>query len=215
MSGAPLAPPRTARPRTVIAAADALAPDVRHYLAAQSAAPDAVLVAMRHVAGQHGLELPHPETAALVGLLVRMHQPRRLLELGGGIGYVTLHLARAAGRACEVTSFERDPLLQEAAHAFLHRADPDCTVELRLGSGLQLRREDPATRFDMLVATRSESGCLDLVDRFVTLLSSGALLVMIDTWPERAELAALGRDPRLRDVTLLHAGRGVLVATRA
>jgi predicted O-methyltransferase YrrM len=64
-----------------------------------------------------------PETAELLGVLVRATGARRVLELGTSNGYSTIWLADAAeATGGAVTSVEIDPARTALAHATLERA---------------------------------------------------------------------------------------------
>lgn len=80
-----------------------------------------------------------PETAALIGLLLRLGRRRRILEIGTSNGYSTIWLAAAAavvgGR---VTSVERDAARQAQADANLRRAGLRHVVELLQGDATEV-----------------------------------------------------------------------------
>lgn len=211
-----------------------VSPDVARYVDVLRAPPDAVLLAMRNLAGSEGVELVDPDTATLVALLARSMRPERVLEVGTGIGYLTLQLARAVPADCTVTSIERDPLRQGQAHAFLERDDHEGVTELRLGDALELLRErtDPMT-WDLVVLTDPAAQRLEVIDVVAdTIGRDGLLLVpralmggrVADhhrTWERQTgveEQRALNRsvamDPRFGDVTLLPVGDGLLLARR-
>jgi predicted O-methyltransferase YrrM len=80
-----------------------------------------------------------PETAALIGVLVRLGRRRRILEIGTSNGYSTIWLAAAAqvGGGC-VTSVERDATKQAQADANLRRAGLRDVVELIRGDASEV-----------------------------------------------------------------------------
>ncbi len=73
-----------------------------------------------------------PETAELLGVLIRAAGARRILELGTSNGYSTIWLADAAqSTGGHVLSVELDPGRTELARANLVAADLEDRVELR------------------------------------------------------------------------------------
>ncbi|MCW2955615.1 MAG: O-methyltransferase family 3 [Thermoleophilia bacterium] len=212
-----------------------VSPDVARYVEVLRPAPhDPLLLAMHNVARDADIELTDPDTATLVALLARTMRPERVVEAGTGIGFLTLHLARAVPADCTIISVEPDPLRQEQAHAFLARDDHRCAVELRLGEPTRALRDSRLPDIDMLVLTDCSMARLDLIDRLTPRLKPDGLLLVpnallggrvADTaqaWggsaPDVEEQRVLNRsvatDPRYVDVTLLPVGDGLLLARR-
>jgi predicted O-methyltransferase YrrM len=158
-----------------------------------------------------------------------------VLEVGTGIGYLTLHLARSAPNDCLLTSVDADPVRQAQAHAFLERDDrPHCATELRLGEPHRVLREGAAhTSWDMVVLTDASLERLDLVDAIAPRMAPDALLVIPgalrggrvanseaawsgDELVEQQRLLnrCIATDPRFAEVVLLPVGDGLLLARR-
>lgn len=214
-----------------------VAPDVARYAEVLRAVPDPVLLAMRNVAAADGLDLIDADSATLIALFARSHRPRHVLEVGTGIGYVTLHLARAVPAECVITSMDTDPTRQAQAHAFLERDDlVACATELRLGEPHRLLREGAgsAPPWDMVVLGTSGADRLDLLDAIAPRMAPDAMLVL--PWALRGGRVAnseaawsgddetvdnqrllnrcIATDPRFADVVLLPVGDGLLLARR-
>lgn len=211
-----------------------VSPDVARYLDVLRAVPDAIPLAMRNVADDEGLELVDAESATLLALLARAQRPEHVLEVGTGIGYLTLHLVRAVPGDCTVTSIEPDPIRQGQAHAFLERDEFECATELRLGDPVRVLRE-PALRrrWDLVVLGDPAMPRLELLDAVAASLAPDALVVIPfalrggrvadghRTWEEAPEVDAqrtlnrcVATDPRFTDVALLPVGDGLLLARR-
>jgi predicted O-methyltransferase YrrM len=77
-----------------------------------------------------------PQAAQLLGLLVRMADARRILEIGTLGGYSTICLARAAGPESSVVTLEYEPRHAEVAAANLRRAGVGDRVEIIVGAAL-------------------------------------------------------------------------------
>ena len=158
-----------------------------------------------------------PETAELLGILIRAVRAQRILELGTSNGYSTLWLAdgaEATGGA--VTSVELDAQRTDMAAANLERAGLDA----------DLRTADAA---DVLAA--SSDGWWDLIfldserpayvsywpDLLRTMRSPGGLLVIdnvLSHEDEVAELTRLIEDEPLVISSLVSIGAGVRLAVR-
>jgi predicted O-methyltransferase YrrM len=211
-----------------------VSPDVARYVDVLRAVPDPVMLAMRNVAIAEGLDLLDADAATLLALLARSHRPRQVLEVGTGLGLVTLQLARAVPDDCTITSIDPNPMRQEQAHAFLERDDFACAAELRLGDPLRVLREGAAhASWDMVVLTDPELARLDVIDMVAPRMEPDALLVVPwalrggrvadneAAWsgdPQLEQQRLLNRcvatDPRFADVTVLPVGDGLLLARR-
>jgi predicted O-methyltransferase YrrM len=211
-----------------------VSPDVARYVEVLRGVPDAVVLAMRNIAAAEDTAIVDPDTATLISLLARAARPTSVLEVGTGIGYLTLHLARAVPADCTITSIESDPIRQAQAHAFLERDDYACATELRLGDPLRVLREGAGhARWDMVVLSGADMPRLEVVDAVAENMQPDALLVM--PWTLREGMVAdneaawngdeqvehqrtlnrgVATDLRFADVTLLPVGDGLLLARR-
>jgi predicted O-methyltransferase YrrM len=77
-----------------------------------------------------------PQSAQLLGLLVRMSGARRVLEIGTLGGYSTICLARAVGPEGSVVTLEYEPRHAEVASANLTRAGVADRVQIVVGAAL-------------------------------------------------------------------------------
>ena len=100
-----------------------------------------------------------PETAELLGVLIRATSARRVLEIGTSNGYSTLWLADAVeATGGRVQTLDLDPRRTEQACANLERAELGGLVELRTAGAAQALTEygDDAWDFIFLDAERPE-----------------------------------------------------------
>ena len=211
------------------------APDVTRYGDAVRALPDAVLLAMRNVAEAANQTIVDADTAALCGLLVRDLHDGHIVEAGTGIGYLTLHLARAVPDGATITSVEFDPDHQAQAHAFITRDAPAGAVELRLGDPTRVIERELAEGglIDALVLTDPSLPRLDLFDQLAGRIAPGGLVLVphalrggrvadtAEAWGGDREVEAqrllnrcVATDPRFTGAVLLPIGDGLLIARR-
>jgi len=213
-------------------------PDVARYADVLRPMPDALVLAMRNLATDEGLAIIDAPSALAIALLARTLRPRRVLEVGTGIGSLTLYLARAVPAECLITSVESDPALQERAHAFLERDELHrCAVELRLGDPLRVLREGAGSsdaQVDLLVLSDAAAPRMELYDMLAPRVAQGGLVVIphalregrvadpAASWGGDAQVddqrmlnRLVATDPRFEDVLLLPIGDGVLVACRS
>jgi predicted O-methyltransferase YrrM len=165
--------------------------DTRRALAAE------VLTVMRaHDSRQHERRARYrsvePQTAELLGVLVRATGARRILELGTSSGYSTIWLADAAeATGGRVTSVEIDPRRAELARANLGRAGLGAELLTEDGASALAASPDGHWDFVFLDAERPDyAGWWPQIAR--CLRPDGGLLAIDNVLSHPDEVAAVG-----------------------
>jgi predicted O-methyltransferase YrrM len=137
-------------------------------------------------------DVVEPETAELLGLLVRATAARRVLELGTSVGYSTLWLADgAADSGGYFTSVEVDAQRGEQARAALRRAG--LTADLRTADAAAVLAAAPDDSWDLIfLDARRDAYAGYWPDLVRVLRPHGGLLVVDDALSHPEEIAALG-----------------------
>lgn len=157
-----------------------------------------------------------PETAELLGVVLRASRARRILEVGTSNGHSTLWLADAAAAVNgRIETLDIDPRRTELARANLERAGLGAVADCRtIGAAQALAQyPDAAWDFVFLDAERPEySGYWPNLRRA---LAPGALLAIDNAISHESELRSfnrlLGDDERLT-TALVPIGAGLIVA---
>jgi predicted O-methyltransferase YrrM len=157
-----------------------------------------------------------PDSAALLGVLIRGAQARRILEVGTSNGYSTLWLADAArATGGHVESLDIDPRRSEQAIGNLARAGLDDVVTCRTASAAQALTEYPDDAWDLIFLDAERPEYASYWPNVRRTLAPGGTLTVDNALSHAAELTALNRlldeDPRLTTV-LVPIGDGLLVA---
>jgi caffeoyl-CoA O-methyltransferase len=165
-------------------------PGIAAYVAAHTAAPDAVLVALRdRTAGLGGVAQMQisADQGALLTLLTRVAGARQAVEVGTFTGYSSICIARGlapGGRllCCDVS--ERYTAVAREAWA---EAGVDDRIELRLAPALETLRTlttDPVIDFAFIDAEKSEYPAY--YEELIARLRPGGLIVVDNTlWSGR------------------------------
>jgi predicted O-methyltransferase YrrM len=157
------------------------------------AVADALLAASReHDAAQEDRLARYrnlePESAELLGVLVRALAPRRMLELGTSNGYSTLWLADAAEAVgARLVSVEIDAARTEQARAQLDRAGLD--ADLRVADAGDVLRESGDASWEFVFLDAERPAYAGYWPDLVRALAPGGLLV-IDNVISHAEQVA-------------------------
>jgi predicted O-methyltransferase YrrM len=140
-----------------------LRPRQARYLRGLLPSRDALRAEMEARSKELGVPSSRPELARLLEALAAIAPAGRVLEIGTGIGYGTLHLARGA-RAGRVISVDPDRGRLEIARGYLEKAGVAARVELVEGRALEvLSGLEPGFDLVFLDAEKSEyRRCLDL-----------------------------------------------------
>ena len=113
--------------------------NVDNYLSQALISPDPILEAA--LAANAAAGLPEIDVTALQGrflqFLVRLHQAKRILEIGTLGGYSTIWLARGLEEGGALITLELDPHHHAVARANVARAGLSHLVDLRLGPAAQ------------------------------------------------------------------------------
>jgi predicted O-methyltransferase YrrM len=164
----------------------------------------------------HRFRNVEPETAELLGVLIRATGARRVLELGTSNGYSTIWLADAAeATGGRVVSVDADAARTELARANLRNAGLGDRVELRTedAAGTLARSEDGTWGFVFLDAERPAYA--GYVRDLARVLAPGGLLAVDNVQSHAHELieftAAIERQATFTE-TVVPVGAGLRLA---
>lgn len=171
-----------------------LRPKQARYLERLLPKRDALAVEIEAKSAELGVPSSEPQLARLLEALAAIEPAGRLLEVGTGIGYGTLHLARGA-REGRVISIDTDPERLALARGYLERAGVAGRVELVEGRALEVMAglEGPFHLVFLDGAKGDYRRCLDLALPKVAL--GGRVVVDNLLWKGRIA------DPALRPET--------------
>lgn len=99
---------------------------------------DALLARMEAHAEDNGHPIADPELGQLLRALVRMKNPRRVLEIGTNIGYSVVAMGRECNPEAVVESIELDPAILASARGFVGEAQLPCRVVFHEGAALEV-----------------------------------------------------------------------------
>jgi predicted O-methyltransferase YrrM len=159
-----------------------------------------------------------PETAELLGVLIRAVGARRILELGTSNGYSTIWLADAAqATGGRVLSVDVDPVRTELAQANLVATRLEELVELRTedAAATLAASDDAAWEFVFLDAERP--AYTDYLPDLLRTLAPGGVLAVDNVRShehELAEFTALIEGRAALTQTVVPVGAGLRLAVR-
>jgi predicted O-methyltransferase YrrM len=157
-----------------------------------------------------------PETAELLGVLVRATRARRILEVGTSNGHSTLWLADAAEAVGgHVETLDIDPRRTESARANLGRAGLDKLVSCRTVGAAQALAEHPDAAWDFVFLDAERPEYPAYWPNLRRTLAPGATLAIDNAISHGSELQSfnrlLGDDERVT-TALVPIGAGLILA---
>lgn len=137
---------------------------------------DALLERMEAFAAEHGHPIADAEVAQLMRGLVRMKQPRRVLEVGTNIGYSVIVLGRECDPDVVLETIEIDHETLATAKQFVAEAELPCRVVFHEGAALDVlpRLTGP---FDFVFIDCVKTEYEDYLDALLPKLERGAVIV--------------------------------------
>ncbi|WP_028058873.1 O-methyltransferase [Candidatus Solirubrobacter pratensis] len=160
-----------------------------------------------------------PETAELLGVLVRSMQAKRVLEIGTSNGYSTIWLADAAEAVGgSVLSLEVEPERTALARANLAKAGVDGFVELRTADAGEVLAQLGDGSFDLVFLDAERPAYVGYWPHLVRVLRDNGLLVVDNTLSHANQLTEFSElvygDAQVTS-TLVTVGAGVLLAVKS
>src|SRR6185437_985838 len=157
-----------------------------------------------------------PETAELLGVLVRAAGSRRILEVGTSNGHSTLWLADAAEAVGgHVETLDIDPRRTELARANLERAQLAALVECRTIGAAQALAEYPDAAWDFVFLDAERPEYTGYWPNLRRALAPRAMLAIDNAISHESELQSfnrlLGADAQLTSA-LVPIGAGLILA---
>lgn len=157
-----------------------------------------------------------PDTAELLGVLVRAARMQRVLEIGTSNGHSTLWLADAAEQVGgRVQSLDIDPRRTEMAIANLQRAGLDAVVDCRTVGAAQALAEHPDGAWDLVFLDAERHEYPGYWAQLRRTLAPGGTIAVDNAVSHGGELTEFNRlldtDPRLT-TALVPVGSGLILA---
>ena len=176
----------------------------KEFVDSNHKAVDEDLAELRRSNENESVPLIFTETEEILGLLISLTHPSRILEIGTAHGYSSLYFAKKLPDA-HITTIERNPVMIESARAeFASRKEGE-RIDLRTGDAIEILDElvknladaDQSEKYDFVFIDAAKSHYREFLEAAEKICTKGALIVcdniLLNGWILQAEGSAAKR----------------------
>ena len=176
----------------------------KEFVDSNHKAVDEDLAELRRSNENESVPLIFTETEEILGLLIGLTHPSRILEIGTAHGYSSLYFAKKLPDA-HITTIERNPVMIESARAeFASRKEGE-RIDLRTGDAIEILDElvktladaDQSEKYDFVFIDAAKSHYREFLEAAEKICTKGALIVcdniLLNGWILQAEGSAAKR----------------------
>lgn len=124
-----------------------------------------------------------PETGQFLALLIKIHNPKRILEIGVFTGYSTLSMGLAMSEEASMVALEKKAMWLDIATNYIVKAGLDRRLETRLGDALNSLHDLKSEKeeFDFVFIDADKENQLSYYQQVKQMLSSGGCIAIDNT----------------------------------
>ena len=161
------------------------------------------LVRLRRSNEDEGVPLIFTETEEILGLLIGLTHPVRILEIGTAYGYSALYFAKKLPEA-HITTIERNPVMVEAAVSQFSSRKEGERIDLKVGDASEildqlvcdLAEADESEKFDFVFIDAAKSHYREFFEAAEKICTKDALIVCDNILLKGWILEAEGKDAK-------------------
>ena len=146
------------------------------YLHSLDSADSDVITAIREQAQQMNVPIVRPETAALLRVLIRMLQPKNVLEIGTATGYSAVLMGEKLLPGARITTIENYAVRIPIARENIKKAGMEDVITLMEGDAQDVLAGLPAG-FDFIFMDAAKGQYIHYLPEVLRILKPGGVLV--------------------------------------
>lgn len=164
---------------------DLLDNDLQNFLISILPEKSELLIEMEKYALENHVSIVEYEVARLINLIVSLKKPKKVLEIGTGLGYSTIHIAEAMPVDGKITSVELLEGRLKVAEGFIERSGLGDKIDTINGDG-RIFIEDTQEKYDMIFLDAAKGQYSKFLKRADEILNKNGLIiadnVLINGW---------------------------------
>ncbi|MCD5323666.1 MULTISPECIES: O-methyltransferase [Pontibacillus] len=152
-------------------------PKLEHYLMQTIDQKEEDIVAIESYAAEHHVPIMEPLGIEFLQQMIRIKQPKRILEIGAAIGYSAIQMAKSDPE-CEVVSIERDEERYNEAIRNINKLGLENRVRILFGDAFDLAEELKAKGpYDVLFIDAAKGQYQRFFELFTPELESNGMVI--------------------------------------
>lgn len=177
---------------------------LKEFVESHYRAVDEDMAALRRSNEEDCVPVILAETEEILGLLLSLTHPKKILEIGTAHGYSSLFFARKLSDA-QITTIDRNPVMVEAAKAAFESRPEGDRIDFRIGDAMEilnglvdeLSEADESEKYDFVFIDAAKSHYREFFEAAEKICSKDALIVcdniLLKGWIVKAEGSAAKR----------------------
>lgn len=146
-----------------------------HYIATFIHERSELLLEMERYAEEHHVPIMQLAGIEALAQLLRIQQPKSILEIGTAIGYSAIRMAEALPHT-HITTIERDGARVEKARDFIGRSDVAKQIRVIEGDALDVDNADLLPTYDAVFIDAAKGQYQKFFEKYSPLVPSGGIL---------------------------------------
>lgn len=135
------------------------------------------LESLRPYAKEHEVPIIHPLSLDMIKQLIRIHQPKRILEIGTAIGYSAMHFA-SVDAGMHIWTIERDETMYRQAKENIEHFGYDEQIHMIYGDARETFDLVSNQHFDMIFIDAAKAQTKKFFELYTPLLREGGIVVI-------------------------------------
>lgn len=157
---------------------------LKEFVESHYRAVDEDMAALRRSNEEDCVPVILAETEEILGLLLSLTHPKKILEIGTAHGYSSLFFARKLSDA-QITTIDRNPVMVEAAKAAFESRPEGDRIDFRIGDAMEilnglvdeLSEADESEKYDFIFIDAAKSHYREFFEAAEKICSKDALIV--------------------------------------
>lgn len=151
-------------------------PEIDQYIRKTIHREEGLFRELEEYARSNYIPIIPPETAALIRILIKMHRPARILEVGTAIGYSALIMASASEGKSRIDTIEIDEETANLAEKHIHQAGYDRNIRILRGDACDVL-QCLTTPYDLIFLDASKGQYPEFLPECLRLLREGGIML--------------------------------------
>lgn len=130
---------------------------------------------LRDYAHQNNVPIIYDDGLAFLEMIIRLHRPTRILEIGCAIGYSAIRMHRVSG--AQITTIERNPQMAAIARKNFEALNLKEQIELIEMDALEAFDVVKKNTYDMIFIDAAKAQYMNFFNMYTPLLNEGGIVV--------------------------------------